>query len=61
MRVGTSRDKLGWVGTSRDKLGRVGTTLDNLGWVGNQRNYIILNLKKRLGKERKKKEEEYRI
>ena len=45
---------------SWDKLGQVGMSWDNLGWVENQRNYIILNLKKTSGEERKN-EEEYRI
>ena len=57
-RVGTSWDKLGQVGTSWDDLGRLkrlGTTWDNLGWVGNQRNYIILNLKKPLVKEERRR------
>ena len=34
---------------------------DELGQVGNQRNYRNLTLKKRLEKEERKKEEEYRI
>ena len=42
------------------ELGQVGMSWDNLGWVENQRNYIILNLKKTSGEERKN-EEEYRI